>query len=83
MDQDPHAQIEDAPAEQRFARLSHAFGWAVILYLFVFALRFAQERLYGDSSYYLLRVINERWFHIEHGSWHSPSCCPWLERGQG
>ncbi|MBL0128084.1 MAG: hypothetical protein IPP83_11645 [Flavobacteriales bacterium] len=34
-----------------------------------FAVRFADERLYADSGYYLLRTINEGSFHIEHGRW--------------
>ncbi|MCC6936815.1 MAG: hypothetical protein IT226_01210 [Flavobacteriales bacterium] len=41
----------------------------ILLYLAVFAWRFADERLYSDSGYYLARVINEGTFRIEHGRW--------------
>lgn len=53
-----------------FARTS---AWivpiAVLGFLAVFAWRFADERLYSDSSYYLAWVINGGGFHIEHGRW--------------
>jgi hypothetical protein len=42
---------------------------ATLAYLLVFAWRFADERLYADSGYYLARVINEGGFRIEHGRW--------------
>lgn len=42
---------------------------AVLLFLAVFAVRFADQRIYADSGYYLARVINEGNFHIEHGRW--------------
>lgn len=42
---------------------------SVVGYLALFAWRFADERLYADSSYYLARVINEGTFRIEHGRW--------------
>ena len=43
---------------------------AVVLGLLVlFAWRYADERLYADSGYYLFRVVNESSFHIEHGRW--------------
>lgn len=42
---------------------------ATLAYLIVFAWRFADERLYADSGYYLARVINEGGFRIEHGRW--------------
>lgn len=38
-------------------------------HLAMFAWRFADERLYADSGYYLARVINEGGFRIEHGRW--------------
>jgi hypothetical protein len=41
----------------------------IALYLMVFAVRFAEERLYADSGYYLFRTINGDGFHIEHGRW--------------
>jgi hypothetical protein len=34
--------------------------------LFVMAFLFSEERLYADAGYYLSRVINSRWFWIEH-----------------
>lgn len=49
--------------------------WTVLLigsitaYLSLFAVRFADERLFMDSGYYLARVINEGTFRIEHGRW--------------
>ncbi len=49
--------------------------WTLILlgtisaYLVLFALRFADERLFMDSGYYLARVINEGKLRIEHGRW--------------
>lgn len=46
-----------------------AFCGAVVLYLGWFAIHFAQERLYSDSSYYLFRVVNEGAVWIEHGRW--------------
>jgi len=39
----------------------------VLLFLILFAVQFAAERLYSDSGYYLARVINEGTFRIEHG----------------
>ena len=42
---------------------------AILGFLAVFAWRFADERLYSDSGYYLARVINEGSFRIEHGRW--------------
>lgn len=45
------------------------FSGAVLLFLAVFAWRFADERLYSDSGYYLARVINEGSFRVEHGRW--------------
>lgn len=42
---------------------------AALLHLVLFAWRFADERLYADSGYYLARVINEGRFRIEHGRW--------------
>jgi len=41
----------------------------ITAYLGLFALRFADERLYADSGYYLMQVINEGAFRIEHGRW--------------
>lgn len=41
----------------------------VPLYLLLFAIHFADERLYADSGYYLFHVVNEGGFHIEHGRW--------------
>lgn len=41
----------------------------ILLYLLAFAWRFADERLYADSGYYLIRSINEGAFRIEHGRW--------------
>ncbi len=41
----------------------------VLFYLVVFAARFAEERLYADSGYYLFRTIDSEGFHIEHGRW--------------
>ncbi len=43
--------------------------FAALTYLGAFAWRFADERLYADSGYYLARVINEGAFRIEHGRW--------------
>jgi hypothetical protein len=43
--------------------------WAIAAWLAAFAFRFADERLYADSGYYLARVINEGGFRIEHGRW--------------
>lgn len=41
----------------------------VAAYLLAFAIRFADERLYADSGYYLIRTLNEGAFRIEHGRW--------------
>lgn len=41
----------------------------VLLYLGSFAYRFADERLYADSGYYLFWTINDGGFRIEHGRW--------------
>lgn len=46
-----------------------ALPWLVLGYLALFAWRFADERLYADSGYYLARVVNEGAFRIEHGRW--------------
>lgn len=54
----------------RFASaIARWFPLAVLAFLAVFALRYADERLYSDSGYYLARVINEGTFRIEHGRW--------------
>ncbi|MBK9176979.1 MAG: hypothetical protein IPM46_11740 [Flavobacteriales bacterium] len=44
-------------------------GSVILLYVLAFAWRFADERLYADSGYYLIRTINEGGFRIEHGRW--------------
>lgn len=49
--------------------LSLMVGGTVLSYLALFAWRFADERLYADSGYYLVRLINEGSFRIEHGRW--------------
>lgn len=49
--------------------MAWVIGGVVLAYLAVFAWRFAEERLYADSGYYLARVINEGAFRIEHGRW--------------
>lgn len=49
--------------------LQRAWIIGIPAYLLAFAWRFANERLYADSGYYLARVINEGAFHIEHGRW--------------
>ena len=41
----------------------------VLAYLAAFAWRFADERLYADSGYYLAQVVNGGGFRIEHGRW--------------
>ncbi len=48
---------------------STAFALATVVWLISFAWRYADERLYADSSYYLVQVINEGGFRIEHGRW--------------
>lgn len=54
----------------RFARLAERWlPVAIVAFLAVFAWRFADERLYSDSGYYLAWVINGEGFHIEHGRW--------------
>ncbi|MBK9176980.1 MAG: hypothetical protein IPM46_11745 [Flavobacteriales bacterium] len=54
----------------RTARIvAWALPVAVLAYLTGFAWRYADERLYADSGYYLARVINEGTFRIEHGRW--------------
>jgi hypothetical protein len=50
-------------------RLMAVLPWLVLGYLALFAWRFADERLYADSGYYLARVVNEGAFRIEHGRW--------------
>jgi hypothetical protein len=55
------------PLPMRMAGALLAMGIAG--YLIAFAWRFADERLYADSGYYLIRTINEGAFHIEHGRW--------------
>ncbi|MFZ1691997.1 MAG: hypothetical protein WAT74_02270, partial [Flavobacteriales bacterium] len=64
--------MQAAPAEQRTAwtdRLVVIAPWAVLAYLAAFAWRFADERLFADSGYYLARVVNDGGFRIEHGRW--------------
>ncbi|HRF79850.1 MAG TPA: hypothetical protein PL070_07160 [Flavobacteriales bacterium] len=41
----------------------------IVLFLGWFAIQFAEERLFSDSSYYLFHVVNDGRFHIEHGRW--------------
>lgn len=41
----------------------------IVLFLLMFAIQQADQRIYADSGYYLARVINEGSFHIEHGRW--------------
>lgn len=54
---------------KRNERLMAAMPWLVLGYLAFFAWRFADERLYSDSGYYLARVVNDGAFRIEHGRW--------------
>lgn len=56
-----------APLPGRAATL--ALPLLVLAYLAAFAWRFADERLYADSGYYLAQVINTGGFRIEHGRW--------------
>ena len=60
------------------AILAYALG--VLVFLGWFAWRFAPERLYSDSGYYLFHVVNEGGFHIEHGRWvlALSQLLPWL-----
>ena len=59
-----------SPRNERLWRIAQAvLPAAVLLFLAVFAVRFADQRIYADSGYYLARVINEGNFHIEHGRW--------------
>lgn len=55
------------------ARLIRGGTWLItgtaLLYLAAFASRFAPERLYADSAYYLFWTVNDAGFHIEHGRW--------------
>jgi hypothetical protein len=63
-------QREEPSAEPRWAQSALRFlPWAIWAFLLAFAWRFADERLYSDSGYYLSRVINEGSFRIEHGRW--------------
>lgn len=56
--------------QERLARTTvRLLPFAVLAYLLAFAWRFADERLYSDSGYYLARIINEGSFRIEHGRW--------------
>jgi len=67
-----HASLrigEAAFAERWSPKVSLLFCGAGLFFLAVFAWRFADQRLYADSGYYLARVINEGNFHIEHGRW--------------
>lgn len=58
------------PGGGRFVRVaSWLLPVTTLLFLGLFAWRFADERLYADSGYYLARVINEGAFRIEHGRW--------------
>ncbi len=62
-----------ADRTERFARVVERWlPVAILSFLMVFAWRNADERLYGDSGYYLARVINEGSFRIEHGRWVLP-----------
>ena len=60
-------------AENRIARWKGGLItglWVLVIgMLAVFAWRYADERLYADSGYYLFRVINESDVHVEHGRW--------------
>ncbi len=50
-------------------RLSLILVGTIVLFLGWFAINFAEERLFSDSSYYLFHVINDGRFRIEHGRW--------------
>lgn len=64
-------RMEGSPARsERFSTWARrALPVIALGYLALFAWRFADERLYADSGYYLARVINEGAFRIEHGRW--------------
>lgn len=63
-------QREEPSAEPRWVQSALRFlPWTIWTFLLAFAWRFADERLYSDSGYYLARVINEGAFRIEHGRW--------------
>ena len=48
-------------------RYQALFGWLTLALLACFAWRFAAERLYADSAYFLLQVITKCGFHIING----------------
>lgn len=50
-------------------RLSLLLAMLTVVFIAQFAWRYADERLYADSGYYLLRTILGGGFHIEHSRW--------------
>jgi len=47
-------------------------AWAGILFITVFAVVYAKERLYADSAYFLTQVVADGNFHIINGRWLIP-----------
>jgi hypothetical protein len=52
-------------------------GGIVLAGLVFGAVVFAEERLFSDSCYYLMRTINTEWFWVEHSRW-VLVLCEWL-----
>ena len=63
-----------APASHRWswARTTDILCWLAIGYLGWFALHFYAERIHGDASYFLLKIVDEGTFFVSHGRWIMP-----------
>ena len=58
--------------DKRVRKNDFIISFIIIFIFFFFALFFYRERLYGDVSFYLLQLINEKRFVIEHGRFIEP-----------
>ncbi|MBP6641449.1 MAG: hypothetical protein KA186_00050 [Flavobacteriales bacterium] len=59
-------------AERQATKWERALAWAGILFVAVFAIVYAKERLYADSAYFLTQVVDDGNFHIINGRWLIP-----------
>lgn len=63
------ADRADSASNGAWGLFGRLFPWLVITYMVWFAMYFALERLHGDSSFFLVRVLGDGKFHIVSGRW--------------
>lgn len=64
--------MAQADPEQRLIARDLWTGGAVLVWMSAFAVCFAKERLYADAGYFLVRLLDEEWFHVINHRWVMP-----------